>query len=170
MTDITREDSTSNINTFLNLGHIKTVKEIDNYLLKELSSYEIQYIDYFNNWNRQWPIENLSNYSKYLVRIYFPKENLCIICSQSYAYDIPVVKNILEENFKEKAISFRYFDPELKKIMDGPIIIILLKTETSSIILEDGKSIKEHCQNIHTFNPNYILPNNSNYILPNNLN
>ena len=100
MNDIAKENPISNIKNFLNLGHIKSLKEIDNYLLKELSSYEIQYVDYFNNWHSQWPIKNLDNYSKYLVRIYFPKENLCIICSQSYAYDIPVVKNILENNFK----------------------------------------------------------------------
>ena len=154
------KDPISNIKIFLNLGHIKSLKEIDDYLLKELSPFEVQYVDYFNNWHSQWPIKNLDNYSKYLVRIYFPKENLCIICSQSYAYDIPVVKNILENNFKEKAINFKYFDYNSKTIMDGPVIIILLHTLTSSIILEDGKSIKEMCQNIHNIihnNPN--IPN-----------
>ena len=156
MNDIHTEDPITNIKTFLNWGHIKSLKEVDNFLLKELSPYEIQYVDYFNNWHSQWPIKNLDNYSKYLVRIYFPKENLCIICSQSYAYDIPVVKNILENNFKEKSINFRYFDYNSKTIMDGPILAVLLETTTSSIILDNGKSIKEMCQNIHAYNPNLI--------------
>ena len=153
MNDIQREDPISNIRNFLNSGHIKSLKEIDDFLLKELSSYEIQYIDYFQNWYTQWSIKNFDNYSKYQVRIYFPKENLCVICSQSYAYDIPVVKNILENKFKEKAINFRYFDSQSKTIMDGPIIVVLLSTSSSSIILENGKSIKEMCQNIFDLIP-----------------
>jgi len=148
------KDPLLNIKIFLNRGYIKTLQEIDNYFLKELSPYETQYVDYFNKWHSQWAINNLSNYSKYLVRIYFPKENLCVICSQSYAYDIPVVKNVLENNFKEKAIHFKYFDYNSNTIMDGPIIVVLLNTITSSIILEDGKSIKEMCQNIYNIPPN----------------
>ena len=148
------KDPLLNIKIFLNRGYIKTLQEIDNYFLKELSPYEIQYVDYFNKWHSQWAINNLSNYSKYLVRIYFPKENLCVICSQSYAYDIPVVKNVLENNFKEKAIKFKYFDYNSNTIMDGPIIVVLLNTITSSIILEGGKSIKEMCQNLYNIPPN----------------
>ena len=70
MNDIQREDPISNIRNFLNSGHIKSLKEIDDFLLKELSSYEIQYIDYFQNWYTQWSIKNFDNYSKYQVRIY----------------------------------------------------------------------------------------------------
>jgi len=81
-------------------------------------------------------------YSKNIVRIYFPQENTCIICSEADAYNIPVVQAILEGQFQEQAILFQFRETKYGMKLDGCKLIIV-NVEMASIILENGKAINE---------------------------
>jgi len=83
-------------------------------------------------------------YGKYLVRCYFPKENKCLIMSTNASSSFPVVSSIIEGTYQEKCIRISIYHPKIKICLEGPIIIIL-DTNTASIVLEDGESLHSKC-------------------------
>jgi hypothetical protein len=79
-------------------------------------------------------------YTNYRVLVYFPTYNIRIDMPIYKASKITVVKVFLENNFSEEAIKFKYYNEKLKKVMNGPIIVII-NLPLESVLLEDGESL-----------------------------
>tara|TARA_B100001123_G_scaffold305203_1_gene340953 strand:+ start:2016 stop:2516 length:501 start_codon:yes stop_codon:yes gene_type:complete len=116
--------------------HTPSLFEIITLLYKELSPVHIYYITrltkkYKKVYNKKSDIEY---FTKFLTRIYFPKENYCFICSRSLAKKIPVIKNIIDGNFQEQALELTYCDYDTGMDFSGGKLIIC-KSEIASILL-----------------------------------
>jgi hypothetical protein len=64
-------------------------------------------------------------YVNNIVFVYFPNDNIRIDMSINNANKITPIKAVLENNFSEKALKIKYYNSKLKKVMDGPIIVII---------------------------------------------
>ena len=54
----------------------------------------------------------------------------------SKAESISCIKNLMEGNFQEKSIKFKYYDEELDVVLNSPVIVILT-LPLESIIIND---------------------------------
>jgi len=111
------------IDIFLNLElsvHILYKWDLDNTNIRKVYSNDIHKL-----------------YSNHRVFVYFPNDNIRIDMPINRAEKLPVIKNFLENQFSEKSIKIRYYHLILKRIMDGPLIIVIT-LPIDSIILENG--------------------------------
>lgn len=81
-------------------------------------------------------------YNQFIVRLYFPLQNICVCCSMDFARSHPVIKNHLDGPYKEVAASFIYYDPTLRIKCPGCQLVVLT-VPPKSIILEDGKNLAQ---------------------------
>ena len=138
----------------------KHIKRIKNYLDKKHKPKALKYIRYFLEAElscrflyeinlagklRALYCDNFKHYSPFTIRLYFPKKNLCICCSQDYAESISIVSAILSKNYEEEAISFRYYNEYINKICHSGKLIILM-IEPNAIILNNGKDLETFLQ------------------------
>jgi len=86
--------------------------------------------------------KDFRKWCQFIVRIYFPFEGICLVCSMEKALQLSPIRIILNNNMKEKAIKIHYYDDNLKKVLPGPYIVV---TSLSSdiIFFDNGKSLKE---------------------------
>lgn len=74
------------------------------------------------------------SWSKNDIHIVFPFYNIKIICDRFLVNNIPYFKNILNGNWSEKAINFKYYNYPLSSWMDGPTFIIVNENTTLDMI------------------------------------
>ena len=120
----------------LEAAHTPDLASLMTLLYNELSPRSISYItNLTKKYKRVYGKKgDREHFSKFLTRIYFPKENYCFICSRSLAKTIPVVKNILAGEYQEKALELKYYDyQECKEFSGGKLVIC--KSEIVSILL-----------------------------------
>jgi len=73
-------------------------------------------------------------FSRFLTRIYFPKDNYCFICSHNIAEQIPIIKNIISGNWKVKAINLIYYDDKRDMNFSAGRLVIC-KADIAAILL-----------------------------------
>ena len=120
-----------------------TLETLKIYLLYALSPIRLYYLRPNGKINYLYS-DHQRFYGKYLVRCYFPKENKCLIMSTDASSSFPVVSSIIEGTYQEKCIHVSIYHPKIKTCLEGPIIIIL-DTNTASIVLEDGETLHSKC-------------------------
>jgi len=124
---------------------LRTLTEVREILKQELSSIRVYYINYNNKAELQY-IDSDKFYSAFVVRIYFPKHNLCVCCSRLFASSLYYTNNILNSSFSEKEIRFKYYSTKTKRICRGPIIMILM-CDPKSLLLQNNKNLEEFLKN-----------------------
>lgn len=80
------------------------------------------------------------NLTENRILVYFLNDNVCLAMSINKALSIICIKNIIQEEFKEKPIKFKFYDPKLKCIFNGPKIVISTLS-VHSIIMEDDSTL-----------------------------
>ena len=120
----------------LEVEHTPELKSLMTLLYNELSPMTINYItDLTKKYKKVYGKKGDKQYfTKYSTRIYFPKENYCFICSRSLAKTIPVVKNIIEGEYQEKALELKYYNYDVGKEFCGGKLVIC-SSEIASILL-----------------------------------
>ena len=132
-------------------GQLKTKKTVIHFLNTVMGCRECQEINFFGNFRRLTyyyagdPAKE-RYYTPFSVVIYFPFENLEIICSRDQSVKIPYIKTLLGKKFEERPITFKWVQ-SYRHIVQGPQIIVSLAS-SESIILENGKSLKDSCEPI----------------------
>ena len=86
------------------------------------------------------------NWSQFTVRLYFPYEGICFVCSMEKALKLAPVRVILGNGMKEKATKISYYDGDLKRILPGPYIVVTSLT-SDIIFFDNGKNLKERIAN-----------------------
>ena len=121
-------------------GHLKYKSRVLDFLQELLGPVESQCINIFGRFDRLTYNTGASKnkyYSPFSVVIFFPWENLEIICSRDTAHKIPYIKALLtNKSFEEKPIDVQWIEP-MKATVQGPQIIVSL-ADSKSIILENG--------------------------------
>ena len=74
------------------------------------------------------------SWSKNDIHIIFPFYNIKIICDRFLVNNIPYFKNIINGNWSEKPINFKYYNYQLACWMDGPTFIIVNENTTLDMI------------------------------------
>lgn len=131
-------------------GQLKYRDVVFRYLEDLLGCGETQTLGYHGRWGRA--LSHTSHNYKYnsskiflpfRVIVYFPWEGVKIVLTREQAENIDYFKRILSETFenKEKPIAFKFIEG-YRRIIDGPLLIISMAS-TNSIILEDGKTLRE---------------------------
>ena len=82
-----------------------------------------------------------NNISENRVLAFFINYNTCLAMPVSKAESITCIKNLMEGNFQEKSIKFKYYDEELDIVLNSPIIVILT-LPLESIIINDKTLIE----------------------------
>ena len=120
----------------LEVEHTPDLESLMTLLYNELSPMTINYItDLTKKYKKVYGKKGDKQYfTKYSTRIYFPKENYCFICSRSLAKTIPVVKNIIEGEYQEKALELKYYNYDVGKEFCGGKLVIC-SSEIASILL-----------------------------------
>ena len=123
----------------------KTLDHIKAFLAAELSCRFIYQINLEGQLVKMYT-DPAINYSPFTIRLYFPKKNLCICCSQDFAErHISIIPAILSQNYEETTIEFRYYDKYLKKVcISGKLLILMI--EPKSIMLNNGKDLETFIQ------------------------
>ena len=67
----------------------------------------------------------LEKYSPNNYSIILPKSGIEINCTKNFVETVPLMENIFNGKWKEKAYQIQYYNEELKKILNGPHIYIL---------------------------------------------
>ena len=78
----------------------------------------------------------MHNISENRVLAFFINYNTCLAMPISRAESISCIKNLIEGNFQEKSIKFKYYDEKLDLVLNGPIIVILT-LPLESIMIND---------------------------------
>ena len=120
-------------------GHLKGKIDIFYYLMEEFPCTMPQHIDFFGKFHRIYGNNRIDLFSAFTVHIYFPYENMLLICSYEQAKKIPYIQTLLNNNFSEEVIKFKYFSH--REVFNGPLLIISLAL-TNSILLENGKTLE----------------------------
>ena len=123
-------------------GHYKTINIIDRYLHLELSDY---YIFAYKFRTDRFVLDyskraDYIGYTGYRVLVFFPNDNLRLDMPIRKAQSIPVIKPILNGQFKEKPICIKYYDKIIRKVIKGSLIVIV-SLPLDSIIFEDGSTL-----------------------------
>ena len=128
------DKSIKKIREILHTRKKPTMHEILVLLNKELSPITTCYIRCLTKQYKKIhsPDDERKYFSKFITRIYFPKENYCFLCSRKCAAEIPVIKTIIEGKFQECVIDLIYQD-ECEEFHGGQIVIC--KTDIESILL-----------------------------------
>ena len=129
-------ESFQKIKTVLETSRTPSLEGIMRLLYRELSPATTVYItDLTKKYKRIYSKKMDKKYfTKFMTRIYFPKENYCFICSRSLAKQIPVIKNIIEGKFKEHPLNIKYYDyDESNEVSAGKLVICTC--EIASILL-----------------------------------
>ena len=120
----------------LEAEHTPGLESLMTLLYNELSPVKISYItDLTKMYKKIYGKKgDKEHFTKFMTRIYFPKENYCFICSRSLAKQIPVVKNIIAGEYQEKALELKYHDYNSGTEYSGGKLVIC-KSEIASILL-----------------------------------
>jgi hypothetical protein len=118
-------------------GKYKTLNQIHLFIMKELTSLYHFRIGMDYNILQRYTDKIDEIYSKYNIVVYFLNEQIRIEMSIHIAKNIPVINNIFENKFKEKALRLMYYDKKNKIKMTGSYIIILTIPIESIIIYDD---------------------------------
>jgi len=135
-----RERCRIRIDKYLNTKRIKPLSTIMAYLKNELSIHKSYFITWDGKSQEYFSEENY--YSRFTVHFCFPKDNIRVICSERFAGRLYYSKHLLNGDFKEKYITFRFYHKKAKTICNGPRIIISMAT-LDSIICNNGKNLEE---------------------------
>ena len=135
-------DSINRIKEVFKPVRLNTLEFIKLFLFRELSSHYGYHIKDLNKKFSNVYGDSERNFTRYLVRIHFPFENIFLTCSLHIARQLPVIGPLLKEEFNDQIIDCNFYDPILKIKCIGPKLIILT-LPMSSIILENGKSLLE---------------------------
>ena len=122
----------------------RTIEQMKLFLLHELSPIRIIYLTFKGEYRRLYS-DPPQFYGKNLVRCYFPRENVCLVLSAKDSETFPIVCNVLNGSWKEKAVKTLIYHPEIKTMCCGPTIVVLGETDIASIVLDNGKTLKEVC-------------------------
>ena len=124
------------IKKMLEDSHTPILSDIITLIYKELSPVHTFYITHLTKkYKKIYNVKEDEEYfTKFLTRIYFPKENYCFICSRSLAKKIPVIKNIIAGNFQERTLELKYCNYDIGMDFSGGKLIIC-KLEIASILL-----------------------------------
>ena len=129
-------ESFQKIKLFLkNPSQALTLKKLKAMLYKELSPIRTYYIENLTKeYKKVYDTENDNEkmFTKFITRIYFPKENICFLCPRIIAKEIPVIKNIIAGEYQEHSLTLKYFDSGTQ--FNGGQLIIS-KTIIKSILL-----------------------------------
>ena len=77
-----------------------------------------------------------NNISENRVLAFFINYNTCLAMPINKAESISCIRNLMEGNFQEKSIKFKYYDEELDVVLNSPVIVILTLPLESIIINE----------------------------------
>ena len=120
----------------------KNIEDVDLFLNMQLGVKKI----YKWEFNEKISVSYTSNiyklYVNGIVFAYFPNDNIRIDMSINNANKITPIKAFLEKKFSEKAIQIKYYNNKIKKIMDGPIIVII-NLPLESILVDDKTLLSE---------------------------
>jgi len=110
----------------LEAEHTPTLETIMTLLYNELSPLTISYITNLDKtYKKVYGRKGDKQYfTKFATRIYFPKENYCFICSRNLAKTIPVIKNIIAGEYKEKSLELKYHDYNSGMEYNGGTLVI----------------------------------------------
>jgi len=138
------------VNAFLKPENnkFKKISYVKNYLQQKLSpfyffEYDLIQDKFKKNHCVNYGIEK--NISENRILSFFINDNTCLAMPLNKALSIPCIKNIISEDFQEKPVKFKYYDPKLKHVFNGPIIIILT-LPIDSIIL-DNSPLRDNLSN-----------------------
>ena len=82
------------------------------------------------------------HWGQFLVRLYFPIEGICLVCSMEKGLTIPPIAAALSGNMKERITLLSYYDGGLKTVMPSCYILGTTLT-TEMIVFPDGLTLKE---------------------------
>ena len=130
------------VNAFLKPENnkFKKISYVKNYLQQKLSPfYFFEYNLIKDNFTKNYCVNSgiERNISENRILSFFINDNTCLAMPLNKALSIPCIKNIISEDFQEKPVKFKYYDPKLKHVFNGPIIIILT-LPIDSIILDNS--------------------------------
>ena len=126
-------------------GHLKSKLDIYYYLMEQFPCTAPQHIDFFGTFNRLYGNRRMDLFSAFTVHIYFPYENMLLVCSYTQAKKIPYIQALLNNNFAEEIIKYKYILHDYA--FDGPLLIISMAL-TNSILLENGKTLQSQFKEI----------------------
>lgn len=86
------------------------------------------------------------NWAQFTIRLYFPFEGFCFVCSLEKGLKLASVRIILENKMREQVTKISYYNESLKRILPGPYIIITTLT-SDMIFFDNGKNLKEKISN-----------------------
>lgn len=113
----------------INGNYYKNLKEIELFLMIRYGVSPDNYFYDFRFNEKKFSKSYSSNlnyrYANNRVILILPEHNQFFLMSIEKANKISGVSQILEGNFKEKAIEFKFFCTELKMVMTGAKIVIL---------------------------------------------
>ena len=132
----------------------RTIEQMKLFLLHELSPIRNIYLTFKGEYRRLYS-DPAQFYGKNIVRCYFPRENLCLVMSAKDSETFPIVSNVLGGAWKEEAIKTLVYHPEIKTICCGATIVVLEETDLASIVLDNGKTLKEVCVKATGWSPQY---------------
>lgn len=113
----------------------KTKKTIYNFITTKLGIIYENIIVVRNNKIVSYLSSEYDGFTENIVWLSFPLDGLCIHCSINFAMTLTGIKNIIEGKFKESAIVVDYYEPQFKRVMRSPIIVIS-SLPLDSIIVE----------------------------------
>jgi len=129
-------------------GHLKYRDVVVRHIDDLLGCKDTQTKGFYGGWSRCYSDDPKYIAKKYFksfrVVVYFPWEGIKIILTIAEAEKMDYFKRIISQSFEdaEKPIAFKCIDG-YRRVVDGPLLIISMAS-TESIILEDGKSLREH--------------------------
>ena len=136
---IERDNSYKRIKNFLNKRkERRPLEKVKQFIKNELSGH------YMYKINDVGKLENIYSldYSRYVIHLYFPKDNVVIIMSQQYADKLYYTRSIMTNTFNDTFLRINYYNKSLNSIMIGPKLIISM-VELKSIIMNNNRVLKE---------------------------
>lgn len=112
----------------------KKLREIDLYLKTTLGVKNKFYWDLDGKFKKYYTTNLYDEYLQNIVFVYFIDSNVRVDMSLRKTNLLAPVKNILQENFNEKAIQVKYYNPFLKEVMNGPKLVII-NLEIDSVLI-----------------------------------
>ena len=118
----------------------RSLNEIDIYLKTMLGCNEKFYVNSIFKIKKRYSDEYNEIYCNNNILIFFILDKIRLEVSHNNAKKMSLIKNLLEDNeFNDQILKIKYFNKQIKKVIDGPTIIIL-KTPLDSIIIDNEES------------------------------
>ena len=124
----------------------KTLDNINIFLNMNLSVHAVYKWETFGDLTKRYSYDIYDIYTNHRVFVYFPEYNIRIDMPIYKANKISVIKVLLENNFSEETIKFKYYNENVKQVMDGPILVIIT-LPLDSIILDDNQTLFDKLNN-----------------------